>query len=79
MWYGFRAIAYIDDSFTIQSRNAKELRHFFPELQELKLLTKDIQPKPPEDVRSVFVSTRQLYYEELTKGKFMVSVHADIL
>ena len=34
-----------------------------------------IQPKPPEDIRSVFVSTRQLYYDELTKGKFMVSVH----
>jgi bifunctional non-homologous end joining protein LigD len=41
-WDGFRAIAYIDGSLTIQSRNGKELRHFFPELQEIKLLTKDV-------------------------------------
>ena len=34
-----------------------------------------IQPEPPDDIQSVFVSTRQLYYDELTKGKFMVSVH----
>jgi hypothetical protein len=34
-----------------------------------------IQPEPPEDIQSVFVSTRQLYYDELIKGKFMVSVH----
>ena len=28
-WDGFRAIAYVDDYFTVQSRNAKELKHFF--------------------------------------------------
>ena len=41
-WDGFRAIAYIRDSFTIQSRNDKELKPFFPELDELKQLTKNI-------------------------------------
>jgi len=41
-WDGFRAIAYVDDFFTIQSRNAKELKHFFPELEELKQLSKNV-------------------------------------
>ena len=41
-WDGFRAIAYVDDFFTIQSRNAKELKHFFPELEELRKLAKNV-------------------------------------
>jgi bifunctional non-homologous end joining protein LigD len=41
-WDGFRAITYVDDFFTIQSRNAKELVHFFPELNELKQLAKNV-------------------------------------
>lgn len=39
---GFRAIAYVDDFFTIQSRNAKELKNFFPELDELEQLAKNV-------------------------------------
>ena len=39
---GFRAIDYVDDLFTVQSRNAKELKHFFPELEELRQLTKNV-------------------------------------
>ena len=30
------------DFFTVQSRNAKELKHFFPELEELRHLTKNV-------------------------------------
>ncbi len=41
-WDGFRAITYVDDFFTVQSRNAKELKTFFPELDELKQLTKNV-------------------------------------
>ena len=41
-WDGFRAIAYIDDYFTVQSRNAKELKYFFPELDELRQLAKNV-------------------------------------
>ena len=41
-WDGFRAIAYVDDYFTVQSRNAKELKHSFPELEELKQLAKNV-------------------------------------
>jgi bifunctional non-homologous end joining protein LigD len=41
-WDGFRAISYVDDHFTIQSRNAKELKHFFPELEELKQLANNV-------------------------------------
>jgi bifunctional non-homologous end joining protein LigD len=35
-WDGFRAIAYIRDGFSLLSRNNKELKHFFPEIEELK-------------------------------------------
>ena len=35
-WDGFRAIAYVRDCFTLQSRNNKELKYFFPELEELR-------------------------------------------
>ena len=41
-WDGFRAIAYVDDVFTVQSRNAKELKRFFPELDELMQLAKNV-------------------------------------
>ena len=32
----------VDDVFTVQSRNAKELKHFFPELDELMQLAKNV-------------------------------------
>ena len=35
-WDGFRALAYVDDVFSLRSRNGKELRYNFPELEELK-------------------------------------------
>jgi ATP-dependent DNA ligase len=41
-WDGFRAIAYVDDYFTLQSRNAKEFKNAFPELEELKHLSKNV-------------------------------------
>lgn len=37
-WDGIRAISYINEEFTIKSRNDKELKHNFPELEELKSL-----------------------------------------
>jgi len=41
-WDGFRAIAYVEEPFSIKSRNEKELKGNFPELQELKKLAKNI-------------------------------------
>jgi len=41
-WDGFRAIAYVEDPFSLKSRNEKELKDSFPELQELKKLAKNI-------------------------------------
>ena len=41
-WDGFRAIAYVEEPFSIKSRNAKELKQNFPELQELKQLATNI-------------------------------------
>jgi bifunctional non-homologous end joining protein LigD len=41
-WDGIRAISYINDELSIRSRNDKELRHNFPELEELKILAKNV-------------------------------------
>ncbi|MEJ2241745.1 MAG: non-homologous end-joining DNA ligase [Candidatus Bathyarchaeota archaeon] len=41
-WDGIRAISYISDEFSIRSRNQKELKTLFPELQELKQLTRNV-------------------------------------
>jgi DNA ligase D-like protein (predicted ligase)/DNA ligase D-like protein (predicted 3'-phosphoesterase) len=41
-WDGFRAIAYVEESFSLKSRNSKELKQSFPELQELKKLASNI-------------------------------------
>ena len=41
-WDGFRAIAYVEDPFSLKSRNGKEMKNNFPELQELNRLASDI-------------------------------------
>lgn len=40
-WDGIRAITYIDGELSIRSRNDKELRYNFPELEELRKLTEN--------------------------------------
>jgi len=40
-WDGIRAISYVDGELSIRSRNEKELKHNFPELEELKKLTEN--------------------------------------
>jgi len=41
-WDGIRAISYINNELSIRSRNQKELKDNFPELNELKDLAKDV-------------------------------------
>lgn len=41
-WDGFRAIAYVKEDFSLRSRNQKELRYNFPELDELKQLARNV-------------------------------------
>ena len=41
-WDGFRAIAYVDDNWSLKSRNGKELKNNFPELSELTKAAKDL-------------------------------------
>ena len=41
-WDGFRAIAYVNDRFSLESRNGMELKHNFPEISELKQLSKNV-------------------------------------
>jgi len=40
-WDGIRAISYVDDELRITSRNGNELKYNFPELRELKDLTRN--------------------------------------
>jgi DNA ligase D-like protein (predicted ligase) len=41
-WDGFRAVAYVEEPFSLRSRNGKELKQNFPELQQITDLAKDI-------------------------------------
>ncbi len=41
-WDGFRAIAYVDETLSLRSRKGKELKHVFPELEELIQLTGNV-------------------------------------
>jgi bifunctional non-homologous end joining protein LigD len=41
-WDGFRAIAYVEEPYSLKSRNGKELKNNFPELQELTRLSSNI-------------------------------------
>jgi bifunctional non-homologous end joining protein LigD len=41
-WDGFRAIAYVEEYFSLKSRNEKELKGNFPELLELKKLANNV-------------------------------------
>jgi bifunctional non-homologous end joining protein LigD len=41
-WDGFRAIAYINEAFSIKSRNQKELKNNFPELEQLTRLASNL-------------------------------------
>jgi DNA ligase D-like protein (predicted ligase)/DNA ligase D-like protein (predicted 3'-phosphoesterase) len=41
-WDGFRALAYVEEPFSLKSRNETELKQNFPELQELNKLASNI-------------------------------------
>jgi len=41
-WDGIRAISYVNDEVSVRSRNDKELKYNFPELEELKTLTENV-------------------------------------
>ena len=41
-WDGYRAIAYVNKDLSLRSRNGKELLQNFPELEELKQLTRNV-------------------------------------
>lgn len=41
-WDGFRAIAYVEEPFSLRSRNGKELKKNFPELPQLTALAKNV-------------------------------------
>ncbi len=41
-WDGFRAVAYVEEPFSLRSRNGKELKQNFPELAELMELASDV-------------------------------------
>ncbi len=34
-----------------------------------------LKPNPPDDIQTIFVSSRRIYYDELTKGKLFTSIN----
>ncbi len=34
-----------------------------------------IKPKPPEDIQAIFISSRRIYYSELTKGNLVFAIN----
>lgn len=59
----------------------KKRQEFFWDLR-LALLTNNelgdfrIEPKPPEDVQSVFVSSERIFYDALTKDRLIHAIHS---
>jgi DNA ligase D-like protein (predicted ligase)/DNA ligase D-like protein (predicted 3'-phosphoesterase) len=41
-WDGFRAVAYVEEPFSLRSRSGKELKQNFPELQQITGLAKNV-------------------------------------
>jgi bifunctional non-homologous end joining protein LigD len=41
-WDGFRALAYVNNKFSLRSRNGSEFKYNFPEITELRLLAKEV-------------------------------------
>ena len=41
-WDGFRVTAYVNEGFSLKSRNGKELKYNFPEVEELRQLAKNV-------------------------------------
>ena len=41
-WDGFRALAYVEEPFSLRSRNSKELKQNFPELNQLTGLASNV-------------------------------------
>jgi len=41
-WDGIRAISYINEEYSLRTRNDKEIKYNFPELEELKTLAKNV-------------------------------------
>ncbi len=69
-WDGFRAIAYVDDHFSLQSRNAKELKYSFLELSELKKLAKNVVV----DGEIVVVKQGKVDFHSLQERGHLISV-----
>ena len=42
IWDGFRALAYVNDRFSLKSRNDNEFKYNFPEIAELKQLSSKV-------------------------------------
>ena len=69
-WDGFRAIAYIEEPFSLRSRNGKELKQNFPELQQITGLAKNIVV----DGEIVVMQEGQVDFQALLKRGQAVSV-----
>jgi bifunctional non-homologous end joining protein LigD len=69
-WDGFRALAYVEEPFSLRSRNGKELKQNFPELQQITGLAHNIVV----DGEIVVMQEGQVDFQALLKRGQAISV-----
>ena len=65
----------------LKDMDEKKRQEFFWELRLALLKNNElgyfqIKPNPPHDIREVFISSRRLYYDGLTKDRLMTTIKA---
>ena len=81
-WDGIRAISYINDGLSIRSRNDKELRNSFPELEELRNLAGSavidgeivVMKKGKADFQALLERSRHVFFREADYAARMTPV-----
>ncbi len=64
----------------LKSRSRDKREDFIWDLQmtlaaNIELGDFALKPNPPDDIQIIFVSSRRIYYDELTKGKLLTSIN----
>ena len=68
-WDGFRANAYVKDTFSLKSRNDKNSKILFPEIDELAHLAKNVVV----DGEIVIIKEGKVYFQALQKRSQVLS------
>ncbi len=69
-----------DQQALLKSRSRDKREDFIWDIQMTLAANNELgdfalKPNPPEDMQIIFVSSRRIYYDELTKGKLFASIN----